>query len=331
MSVQNNSHNKSFRLIASVAAIAVLAMGAMGYYFTSQSNASEPAIEGQLADVAPAAGDKSKKAKAKEEKSEEASAEQAAEGTVIAEGDPVVAKINGKEIKRSQVFQMIVQLPPQLQQLPIEQLFPMALDNVINAEIVMEKSLAAKLENDEQVKALLAEAEKQIIRNVYLEREVSSKINDKVIKARYDEVVGKAPEFEEIKARHILLETEDAAKEAIKKLDAGADFATLTKEVWPGAAEQNNGELGYFVKEEMVPEFSEAAFKLGVNKYSKEPVKSQFGYHVIKVEDKRKRQKPTLEQVKPQVEQEVQQTIATDLLAKWQKEAKVQKFDINGK
>ena len=128
-----------------------------------------------------------------------------------------------------------------------------------------------------------------------------SALSDEAERKVYDEAVKQVKNEEEVHARHILVPTEDEAKAILAQLKGGADFATLAKEKSkdPGAAE--GGDLGYFTKEQMVPEFSEVAFKLGKGQLS-DPVKTQFGWHIIKVEDKRTRPTPTFEQVKPQIE-----------------------------
>jgi peptidyl-prolyl cis-trans isomerase C len=241
-----------------------------------------------------------------------------------------VATVNGEDIKRSDILAFIGSLPPQLQQMDITVLFPMALDQVINNKLAMKKSGEAKMDADPEVTKLMDEAKSQIVRNVYVDRQVSEKINQKALLKKYEELLDRLGKIEEVKARHILLDSEEKAREAIKKLEAGGEFVAVTKEVWPASAEQNGGELGYFAKTDMVPEFAEAAFALGKGQYTKDPVKTQFGWHVILVEDKRDRPQPEYEAVKPQLEQQLRQEILAEMLKDWQKEAKVKKFDING-
>ncbi len=281
----------------------------------------------------PKAAAKDKKA-AKEEKAakteEAAAAAPAGEQGSIKLGNPTVAVVDGEEIKRSDVFTFIGGLPQQYQQMPIEQLFPMALDNVVNNKIALKKSASADISADPEVTKLFDEAKQNIVRSVFIDRQVTAKINQKALLKKYEELLDQIGEIDEVKARHILVDSEEKAKEAIKKLDGGADFVTVTKEVWPGAAEQNGGELGYFAKGDMVAEFAEAAFALAKDQYTKDPVKTQFGWHVIKVEDKRKRPQPEFEAVKPQLEMQLRQDILGNLLKDWAKEAKVKKFDING-
>lgn len=136
---------------------------------------------------------------------------------------------------------------------------------------------------------------------------------------------------EEVKARHILVDTEDKAKEVITKLQAGAKFEDLVEEYSSGVTKDTKGELGYFAKGEMVPEFADAAFALAKGQYTKQPVKTQFGYHVIESQDRRKREAPSFDEVKPQLESVVRQRQLVELLTTWQNAAQVEKFDINGK
>jgi peptidyl-prolyl cis-trans isomerase C len=123
------------------------------------------------------------------------------------------------------------------------------------------------------------------------------------IKARYDKEVAATPPEEEISARHILVETEEEAKALITELDAGKDFAELAKEKSTGPSAGQGGDLGFFTKGRMVPEFEAAAFEITPGEYGKEPVKTQFGWHVIKVEERRETAPPAFEEVADQVRQ----------------------------
>ena len=142
----------------------------------------------------------------------------------------------------------------------------------------------------------------------------------------YDDAVKSMGGQEEVHARHILVETEDEAKAILEQLKGGADFATLAKEKSkdPGAAE--GGDLGYFTKDQMVPEFAEVAFKMYPGQLSN-PVKTQFGWHIIKVEDKRTKQPPEFEKVKEQIEAYLARKAQSDFVAKLRQTAKVERLD----
>jgi len=243
--------------------------------------------------------------------------------------DPVVAKFGKEEIKRSEVFGLITTLPDQVKQMPLDQLFPLALDRVITNKIVGEKAEKAKLEGDPEVAKLTEQAKSQIIRNVYVSHELGKMITDADLKKAYDKAVAQMPK-EEVRARHILVKDEATAKDIIKKLDGGAKFEDLASQSTDGPTAKNGGDLGYFNKTQMVPVFADAAFKLKPGTYSKEPVKTEFGYHVIKVEDKRAITPPKFEDVKGQLDAQVRNEKLEGLLEKWQKDANVTKYDING-
>jgi peptidyl-prolyl cis-trans isomerase C len=160
----------------------------------------------------------------------------------------------------------------------------------------------------------------------YLQAEAKTALTDQALHQVYDTAVKEMGKEEEVHARHILVPTEDEAKAILAELKKGADFATLAKEkTQDPSGKTNGGDLGYFTKGQMVPEFSDVAFKLGKGELS-EPVKSQFGWHIIKVEDKRTKPVPTFEQIKPQLEQYVVRKAQTDMITKLRDGAKIEKI-----
>jgi peptidyl-prolyl cis-trans isomerase C len=248
----------------------------------------------------------------------------------IKPGNPVVATVNGKDITRSDVLSFISNLPEQVRQMPLENLFSLAQDQVINNELVNEKAKAAKLDGDPEVEKLTVQAKEQIVRGVYMDRELAKAVTEDKTRKAYATYVAGMGDVQETKARHILVDSEAKAKEVIAKLKGGAKFEDVAKEYSKGPSGQNGGELGWFAKNEMVPEFANAAFALGKGEVSKTPVKTQFGWHVIQVEDRRQRPVPDYDSVKPQVEAKLRQEALNDILAAWNKDAKIKKLDING-
>jgi peptidyl-prolyl cis-trans isomerase C len=249
---------------------------------------------------------------------------------VIKPGDPVVAKIGDEEIKRSDVFNFIAQLPPQMRQQPIGTLFPLALEQTINAYILENRAQAEGIENNEQVQAQIEDAKRNIMRTAYVQQVVEEGISDAEIQKRYDEYIKELPEVEETKARHILVDSEDKAKELIAQLKDGADFAELAKENSTGPTAPNGGDLGYFSKDQMVPEFSDAAFATEPGNVVENPIQTQFGWHVIKVEDRRVRPKPELDEIRPLIETEIKRDVLDEKLQAWRGEKAIQTYDING-
>jgi peptidyl-prolyl cis-trans isomerase C len=234
--------------------------------------------------------------------------------------DPVVARVDGEPIKQSDVARFMASQsfgPGQ----DMDKIFPLALEQVIRGQVVINEAKSADLENDPEVQAQMEAAKRHIINTVFLQREVDTQITEAKLKKAYNEYVDKLPDVEERHARHILLKTEDEAKAAIKKIQDGAKFEDVAKAMSVGPTGPVGGDLGWFTKDRMVPEFAEAAFAMKKGEVSKEPVKSQFGYHVIKVEDVR--DKPPFEDLKPQLTVQLRQEILNGLIDKWQKDAEI--------
>lgn len=258
-------------------------------------------------------------------------APQAADGEMIVKpGNPVVATVDGKDITRVDVYRFIQTMPANMQQMPATTVYPVALDQVINTRIVQNKAEGANIEETEEFKAEMAIAKQQIARNVYLQKQVDEKITDKKVKKAYDDFIKGQEDVQERRARHILLETEDKAKAVIERIKAGGDFAALAQELSTGPTAARGGDLGYFARTEMVPEFAEAAFSMNKDDVSETPVQTQFGWHVIKIEDIRVRPKPTMEQMEPAIRAELRREVLDELIQDWRKDAKIEQFDING-
>jgi len=169
----------------------------------------------------------------------------------------------------------------------------------------------------------MAVLEVQLKRQIFLEEQIKDKISDRLVKAEYEKFVKQNKGKAEIRARHILVPSETEAVQVIKELDGGADFTELAKRRSSDPSAQRGGDLGYFLREEMVPEFSKDAFALKTGSYSKKPVKTQFGFHVLKVEDKRERVVPSYEQVAEPIRQKLGNEALQKLLEDLHKKADV--------
>ncbi len=253
----------------------------------------------------------------------------AAQGSAFAAdaADPVVAKVGEGEIHQSDIDMAIGGLDPQVAQLPEEQKRAAALSAVIDMQLLAAGASKEGLQDDEAFKKRVAFLTNRELHNAFFKKHVVEAIKPEDVKARYDKEIAAITPPEEVKASHILVKTEEEAKAIIKDLDAGKDFATLAKEKSTDPNKDGGGDLGYFTKERMVPEFSEAAFALEKGKYTKTPVKTQFGYHIIRLDDRRTQAPPTLEQVEPQVKQLVMRDKYLELLAAAKKDAGVEITD----
>ena len=216
--------------------------------------------------------------------------------------NPVVATVNGEEIRRDEVIDAIRRMPAQIQQMPPEILIPAIAEQLATSRLMAAQGYAENLQDTDAVKDRVAEAERSIVQDVWLEKEIDARMSDESIATAYEEFLAANPPVEELSARHILVETEDEGKSLVQRLKDGEDFATLATEASIGPSGPRGGDLGYFTKEQMVPPFAEAAFSMQPGEFSEAPVETQFGWHVILVEDRRFTEPPSLEDMRPQLE-----------------------------
>lgn len=219
----------------------------------------------------------------------------------MAQENAVVATVNGQPITETDLEIAISDLEQQFAQLPAEQRRAAALSAVIEIRLLAAEAERKGLADGDDFARRMDMLRQRALHSAYIEQEVAALVTDEAVRARYDEEIAKIPASEEVRARHILVETEEEAREIIKQLDEGGDFETIAKEKSTDGAAAQGGDLGYFGAGQMVPEFEQAAFAMEVGAHSAEPVKSQFGWHVIKLEDKRAKQPPAFEQVSGQL------------------------------
>ena len=222
--------------------------------------------------------------------------------------NPAVAVVNGQEILQSEVLELAESLPPEYKaQLAI--LFPTLVERLIDMKLVALAAAEAGLGEDDEVRQLLEIRKEAIMRDVYLERLIAEQVTDDKVRAHYDVYIEENPPEPEVKARHILLATESDAQSVIAELEGGADFATLASERSTGPSSADGGDLGYFTKGQMVPSFAEAAFALEPGSYTDAPVETQFGWHVILVEDRRSQEAPSFEDVEIELENDLRRSV----------------------
>jgi peptidyl-prolyl cis-trans isomerase C len=242
-----------------------------------------------------------------------------------AQADPVVAKVNGTEIRESDLKaaeeDIGTQLPPMAPEAKKDYLTTYVADMIL----VSKAAEAKKLADTDDFKKKLAMARTKLLMEALLQSEARASVTDDAMKKVYADAIKDVGNEQEVSARHILVESEDEAKTIAGDLKKGGDFAAIAKEKSkdPGSKD-TGGDLGFFSKDQMVPEFAEAAFKLEKGQLS-DPVKSQFGWHVIRVDDKRAKQPPAFEQVKDQIENFVQRKAQAELIQKLRAEAKIEK------
>lgn len=244
---------------------------------------------------------------------------------IAAGPNDVVAKADGIEITEGDIQIALQDMQDQLGQTPEAQRRDMAITYLIDLKLGVKAAKDAKITEDEGVKRRVSMLTDRLLFDEYLETAAKKVVTDDAMKALYSDTVKNLKPEPEIRARHILVETEDQAKAAVKRLKAGEDFAKLATELSkdPGSGQQG-GDLGFFTKERMVPEFANAAFALEIGKVS-DPVKSQFGYHIIKVEEKREKPIPTFDEVKDQISEFMLNKSRQDILKALRAAAKIER------
>jgi peptidyl-prolyl cis-trans isomerase C len=240
--------------------------------------------------------------------------------------DPVIARVNGSEIRQSDLALAEDDLGSDLQGAPAELKREHILSYLTDIVLVAQAAEAKKLQDQEDFKRKQAFLQKKLLMSAMLQSHGKTAATDSAMHELYDQQVKPIGAQEEVRARHILVETEDEAKAIVDQIKNGADFATLAKEKSkdPGAAD--GGDLGYFGKDQMVPEFSEVVFKMYPGQVSN-PVKTQFGWHIIKVEDRRNKQVPEFDKIKDQIEAYVARKAQTELVTQLREKAKIERLD----
>ena len=246
-------------------------------------------------------------------------------------GDPVVARVDAIELHRSDVEAARQSLPPQARNVPFDKLYPVLLDRLVNTVLIAEAGRNAHLDQDPEVESRVKRFRDSLIAQLYLKKAVASAATEQQLKTRYQDLVKKKSGAEEVRARHILVKTKAEAEKIIAELGKGADFAELAKKYSSDPNGKSGGDLGYFTHDQMVPPFSDAAFALPVGAITKEPVKTEFGWHVIKVEDRRKRPPPTYEEARREIENEIASEVINEKLKELRSTAKIQTFGPDGK
>lgn len=245
--------------------------------------------------------------------------------------DPVVATVNGLPIRLSELEVAQQSLPQQYRNMPLQAVFPALLDRIIDSKLVVQEGKKSKVNEDPAFKKRMAFVEDQVLQDFWIQREIARRVTAEKLQQRYEERLKSMPTEEEVHARHILVSTEDEAKALIAEIKKGAAFDKLAKEKSTDKASgAEGGDLGWFKKSDMVKEFADAAFALKKGELSDTPVKTQFGYHVIKLEDRRKAPPPAFEELADQLREEMAREAVTAQLDQLRSGAKIEKFNIDG-
>jgi peptidyl-prolyl cis-trans isomerase C len=248
-----------------------------------------------------------------------------------ADDNTVVAKVNGFDIKMSDVLQAREMMGPEAASYPQNVIYEFLLNSLVNTHLVSDEAKKQNLQKDPGVRRRVDRLEERVLEQEYLIRRVDKDLTEDKLKEAYQQMLKNTPPEEEVRARHILVASEATAMEVLARLQKGEDFAAVAKQVSTDGSAASGGDLGYFTRERMVKPFSDAAFALKPGSYTDKPVRSQFGWHLIKVEDKRMKPPPTYEEAKEEVSAETRRALAESYVAELRKKGKVQLFTPDGK
>ena len=245
--------------------------------------------------------------------------------------DPVVAQVNGQPIYLSELEVAQQALPQQYRNMPLATVFPALLDRIVDSKLVVADAKKNNIDADPNYKKRQAFVDEQLAQDYWLQREIARRISVEKMQQRYLETLKSMPSEEEARARHILVATEQEAKDLLAELKKGAAFEKLAKEKSTDKASgAEGGDLGWFKRNDMVKEFADAAFALKKGELSEVPVKTQFGYHVIKMEDRRQAPAPAFEELADKIREDMARETVTSFIDQLRSTAKIEKFNIDG-
>ena len=240
--------------------------------------------------------------------------------------DKVVVIINGHEIKTSEVEIAAEDIALQLGDLPAKLRYPFLIEYLVERHLLAQAAVKQGVADTDEYKQRLAFYQAKALRDAYFNSTIKPSVTEEEVKAAYDKEASKVKVSERVRARHILVQTEKEARDVLARLNKGEKFEDIAKQVSLDGSKDYGGDLGYFSAEEMVPEFSKAAFSLKVGETS-EPVKTDYGWHVIKVEDRKQGGAQPFDQVKAGIKAVLMRKKVQDIVTELRKEAKIEIVD----
>ena len=243
-----------------------------------------------------------------------------------AQNIPIVANVNNEDISLETMIHAMNELPPEIQSQPFMSYYEDLLERVIDIKLFAQEGKKMKLDEEPSVRAAIDFVIEKVLMQAFLSKYVQENIKEENIKASYNNFIADETSREEIKASHILMDTESEAIDVINMLNDGDDFAELAKNKSTGPSGPSGGDLGWFKRGQMVPPFEKAAFLLNKNEISQRPVQTQFGWHVIKVFDKRIPEAPSYESMKSKLIQDLERKIVSKKIQDLRNDSLIEKL-----
>ena len=243
-----------------------------------------------------------------------------------AQNIPIVANVNNEDISLETMIHAMNELPPEIQSQPFMSYYEDLLERVIDIKLFAQEGKKMKLDEEPSVRAAIDFVIEKVLMQAFLSKYVQENIEEENLKASYNNFIADETSREEIKASHILMDTESEAIDVINMLNDGDDFAELAKNKSTGPSGPSGGDLGWFKRGQMVPPFEKAAFSLNKNEITQRPVQTQFGWHVIKIFDKRIPEAPSYESMKSKLIQDLERKIVSKKIQDLRNDALIEKL-----
>lgn len=243
-----------------------------------------------------------------------------------AQNIPIVANVNNEDISLETMIHAMNELPPEIQSQPFMSYYEDLLERVIDIKLFAQEGKKMKLDEEPSVRAAIDFVIEKVLMQAFLSKYIQENIKEENIKASYSNFIADETSREEIKASHILMDTESEAIDVINMLNDGDDFAELAKNKSTGPSGPSGGDLGWFKRGQMVPPFEKAAFSLNKNEITQRPVQTQFGWHVIKIFDKRIPEAPSYESMKNKLIQDLERKIVSKKIQDLRNDALIEKL-----
>lgn len=241
--------------------------------------------------------------------------------------DEVVARVNGEEIHLSDVDAAMADLPPQYANMPRETLMQGIVEQLINRELAVQQARKLDLQDQAEVKRVMETLQERVLEQAFYRRAVERKVTEEAVRRRYEQDRESLVSDKKVRARHILVKTREEAAQLIQELQGGADFAKLASEKSIGPSKSKGGDLGFFTRDQMVAPFANTAFNLGKGEISQAPVQTQYGWHVIKVEDIQEAAPPRFEDVREELRGKIADEVIDAELESLRKDARIERLD----
>jgi peptidyl-prolyl cis-trans isomerase C len=244
--------------------------------------------------------------------------------------DPIVASVEGHLIYLSELGEASKSLPENLRGMPFDSLYPVLLDRMVDHEALVMMAKRKGLEQKKSVQREIQAATDRILEGAYLGEAAAPQVTEQAIQARYNQQFANRAATEEVRARHILVTTEAEARKVLEDLRNGADFATIARVLSKDPDAVKGGDLGFFRREQVWPGFADVAFSLQPGQVAPNPIKNEFGWHVIKVEERRLVAPPGFSEVHDQLRQQILAASVQAAIANARSQLAIHRFNLDG-